>query len=161
MSERDSISEQLNAYARRVADRLFRHFPDWAQLATTDPHPNADPGALLIEVVAKSNNTEHGLYVSTDGDELTIGFHTHHCHFADYHQKGCDIHIENAIEYINQLINEEYVIHSWYRGGQFCGSVTGTPESVGDPSQFVGSVDTITCRSWAGTHDSDDVKANC
>jgi hypothetical protein len=158
MTDGIPILNELNPYGRRVATQLFRHFPDWSTFARIDPHPNADSGALLVEISANSPNIRNRLRISTDGDELTIGLHTHHCHFADYDQRGTDEHIEDGIEYIKQLIQEDYVIHSWYCNGQFWGSVTGTADNVGDPGKFVGNVDKITCRSWAGTHDSDDVR---
>lgn len=158
MTDGISILDELNPYGRRVATQLFRHFPDWSAFARIDPHPNADAGALLVEISASSPNIRNGLHISTDGDELTIGLHTHHCHFADYDQHGTDEHIEDGIEYIKQLIQEDYVIHSWYCNGEFCGSLTSTAGNVGNPGRFVGNVDKITCRSWAGTHDADDVK---
>lgn len=46
------------------------------------------------------------------------------------------------------------VFESW-----FCGSVTGMANAAGDSTQFLSNIDQITCRSWAGTHDSDDVKS--
>jgi hypothetical protein len=157
MTDAIGILSDLNPYARRVAMHLFRQFPDWTAFATIDSHPNADAGSLKLEV--PSGSPKQGvLHISTDGDELTIGFHTHHCHFTDYDQLGTDSHIQDGIEYLGKLIVEEFVIHSWYCHGQFCGSVTGTPNEVGDPAKFIPNVDQITCRSWAGTHDCDDVK---
>ena len=82
-----SIIDNLNPYARRVATHLFRHFPDWATLATTDPNPNADSGALLLEIPANLSGSEIVLHIWSDSDELTVGLHTHHCHFADYDQR--------------------------------------------------------------------------
>jgi hypothetical protein len=154
----NSIIDNLNPYARRVATHLFRHFPDWATLATTDPNPNADFGALLLEIPANLSGSEIVLHIWSDGDELTVGLHTHHCHFSDYDQRETDEHIEDGVEYIKNLIQENFVIYSWYCNGQFCCSVTGTPGKVEDPAKFISNVDRVTCRSWAGTYDSDDVK---
>ena len=154
----NSIIDNLNPYARRVATHLFRNFPDWATLATTDPNPNADSGALLLEIPANLSGSEIVLHVWSDSDELTVGLHTHHCHFADYDQRETDDHIEDGIAYIKNLIQEKIVIYSLYCNGQFCCSVTGTPGKVEDLAKFISNVDRVTCRSWAGTYDSDDVK---
>lgn len=145
----------FNAYTTIVAERLIGEFPEWRELAVLDTRPGASPGALLLEVPCPSAAVQEGLWISTNGDEITVGFHTHHVHFADYEGLDSNAHIEGAVQYIQGLLADEFLVESWYCEAAFCGSATVRPDAPTALPDFISGVMHMTRRSWSGARDAE------
>lgn len=108
-----------------------------------------------FELAAPSPAIEHGLWVSTANQELTVGIHTHHSHFTGYDDCFDPDPIYQALDYIQELLDEHRLIASWYVGDRFVGS-TSYLITDGYPSLLsFESITRTTIRSWRGTHDND------
>jgi hypothetical protein len=78
------LANDLDAYSRLVVPLLFTRFPLWERFARFQPRPDGRGHVVEVNVPCPSPAAEHGLWVSTADEELSVGFHTHHDHFTDY-----------------------------------------------------------------------------
>lgn len=158
----------LDAYSRIAVPIILAAFPDWEPLAKVEPRPDGTGGVVEFNIPCPSPAAEHGLWVSTADEELSVGFHTHHSHFTDYEDGNHVAQIEAGVEHAADLLAERVGILSWYRRGGFAGaSSILLPHSgplrmlgVGGPlaSAFAGC-ERMTLRSWFGRFDRDEVSA--
>ncbi len=98
---------------------------------------------------------EHGLWVSTADEEITVGLHTHHSHFTDYDSRSNPEHIGDALDHVQELLDERIAIASWYIGDRFAGSTSHEVSPDRPPSALLSGVTRTTLRSWRGTYDRD------
>ena len=84
---------ELNQFSRRIADALFKRFPDWRQYARVEENEHRDEGGILyLEVpVPPGSNLNRPLYVLTANDEVVVGFDSDHNHFEDLVENGVAI----------------------------------------------------------------------
>ena len=98
---------------------------------------------------------EHGLWVSTADEEITVGLHTHHSHFTDYDNCSNPKHINDALDHVQELLDERSAIVSWYVGDRFAGSISQEIAAECPVSSLLSGVTRSTFRSWRGTYDHD------
>lgn len=146
-----SLLDSLNPYSHRVACNLLARLPQLGDYALPDNSPGAPEGSLIIRMPQPSNSSEPGLYVATDVEEITVGFRACYVHFMDYDHTGTDEHIDRAIAYILDLLEDRIVIKKWYRQGILCGSSLDTPNVLPSPSRS--GITTVEMISWTGLHD--------
>jgi hypothetical protein len=60
----------------------------------------SDPANIKFELASPSAAIEHGLWLSTADQEVTVGLHTHHSHFTDYDNRFDLQHITDALDYV-------------------------------------------------------------
>ena len=108
-----------------------------------------------FEFASPSPTIEHGLWVSTADEEITVGLHTHHSHFTDYDDRTNPAHIIHALDHVQELLDERVAIASWYVGDRFAGSTSHEVSSDRPPSPLLSGVTRTTLRSWRGTQDRD------
>jgi hypothetical protein len=105
----------LNKYSSRCLAALLVAFPEFTGHVVEEP----ESGSFAIELTSPSGSP---FWVSTAGDEITVGFDAHHVHFGsgggppDPDDAGADA--EEAIEYIRALRGGEILIAVWSRRGQ-------------------------------------------
>lgn len=146
-----SLLDSLNPYSHRVACNLLSKLPHLAYYALPDNSPGAPEGSLLIRMPQPTNSAEPGLYVATDVEEITVGFRACYVHFMDYEHTGTDEHIDRAIAYIEDLLEDRIVIKKWFRQGILCGSSLDAPNILPSPSRS--GITTVEMISWSGTND--------
>jgi len=102
----------LNAYSTRVRALVVETFPRLLPyLAETDsgsltigiPHPTIPPG----------------LHISTDGDEITVGFGIWHTHGELLGGRTPDEHMHAAFEFVERILDNEVPIVVSYLDGEF------------------------------------------
>jgi hypothetical protein len=145
------LSESLNPYSHRVYEAFLTALPLLRDFAHLDNSPGAPEGSLLIRVPQTMKPQEPGLYISTDVQEITVGFRACYVHFMDYDHTGTDDHIERAIAYTRDVMEDRIVIKKWYRHGILCGSSLDTPNILPSPSRS--GITTVEMISWTGTQD--------
>ena len=66
---------ELNEFSRKIANALFKQFPDWCNYARVDENENRDEGGILyVEVpVPLGSNLNRPLYVLTANEEVVVG----------------------------------------------------------------------------------------
>jgi hypothetical protein len=146
---------QLDEYSRFAVSQILERFPAWREcLVFRRPegytHAFADFG-----FASPSPAIEHDLWVSTADDEITVGLHTHHSHFADYDDRANSGHIGHALDHVQDLLDERVAIASWYVGDRFAGSTSHEVSSDRPPAPLLSSVTRTSLRSWRGTYDRD------
>jgi len=146
-----TLLDRLNPYSHRVACALLARLPQLADYATPDNSPGAPEGSLLIRMDQPVKSSEPGLYVATDVEEITVGFRACYVHFMDYEHAGTDDHIDRAITYIHDLLEDRIVIKKWFRQGILCGSSLDAPTVLPPPSRS--GITTVQMISWSGTND--------
>jgi hypothetical protein len=147
---------QLNEYSRRFAAVLFAAHPEWRELASVDTAEGVDEGSLVVEVAPPTPRDIKGpLHVSTDGEEITVGFDIYHSHFNRYADVEEAVAFAEALAFIADLLAERVAVISWWDGDEWRGSssiATGT--DAGTPS-WASNAKTARIRSWRGTYDRD------
>ncbi|MGV3754910.1 MAG: hypothetical protein ACO1QS_05970 [Verrucomicrobiota bacterium] len=146
-----TLLDRLNPYSHRVACALLARLPQLADYATPDNSPGAPEGSLLIRMDQPVKSSEPGLYVATDVEEITVGFRACYVHFMDYEHTGTDDHIDRAITYVHDLLEDRIVIKKWFRQGILCGSSLDAPTVLPPPSRS--GITTVQMISWSGTND--------
>jgi hypothetical protein len=147
---------QLDEYSRRFAAVLFAAHPEWREFASVDTIEGGDEGALLIEVSpAHPRDIKGPLYVSTDGEEITVGFDIHHTHFDRFANDEEAEAFSEALAFIADLLAECVAVISWWDGDVCRGSTSfATGTEAGTPS-LPRNAKTARIRSWRGTYDRD------
>lgn len=156
----------LDAYSRLAVPMILARFPDWEMFAKVGPRPGGAGGVVEFNVPCPSLAAGHGLWVSTEGEELSVGFHTHHCHFTDYGDRTHVTQIGAGVAYAGDIVAERVGVVSWYRGGAFAGSGSVElphagplrgPFSGGGPlADVFAGCERVTLRSWLGSFDRDE-----
>lgn len=143
--------QHLNAYSRLVADALLAAFPCFIEFIQVASGPGTPQGSLVIRMTQPSANQEPGLYIATHIHEITVGFRACYVHFADSEGPGPDEHLERAVTYIRDLLEDRIVMKKWYRNGMLCGSAVDTPSVLPSPSR--NGITTVEMISWTGAND--------
>ncbi len=151
LEQEKSLIESLNPYSRRVYDAFITAMPQLGDFAHLDNSPGAPEGTLLIRVPQTMNTQEPGLYISTDVQDITVGFRACYVHFMDYEHTGTGEHIDRAIAYTRDVMEDRIVIKKWYRQGILCGSSLDAPTVLPSPSRA--GITTVEMISWTGTQD--------
>lgn len=158
----------LDTYSRLAVPMILARFPGWEAFAKVEPRPDGVGGVVEFNIPCPSQNVEHGLWVSTDNEELSIGFYTHHDHFTDYNDRTHVASIEAGVEYAADIVTERVGVVSWYRGGEFAGSSSielpyaGPLRVLGDGGPLTGifaGCERVTLRSWLGRFDREEAVA--
>lgn len=147
---------QLSEYSRRFAAVLFAVHPEWREFASLHTTDCVDEGSLLVEIFpAQPRDIKGPLLISTDGDEITIGFDIYHSHFNRYADDEEAEAFAEALAFIADILAERIAIISWWDGDEWRGSSSiTTGADVGTPS-WARNAKTARIRSWRGTYDKD------
>ncbi len=155
----------LDTYSRLAVPMILAQFPDWEAFAKVELRPGEACGVVEFYIPCPSPSAERGLWVSTADEELSVGFHTHHCHFTDYNDRTHLAQIEAGVKYAADLVAEGIGVVSCYRGGKFAGSNsvelphTGPLHALAGAGPFAGifaGCERVTLRSWLGRFDHDE-----
>jgi hypothetical protein len=165
-------ASDLDDYSRLAVPLILARFPGWEPFAKLRPRDDGTGSAVEFYVPCPSSAVEHGLWVSTEGEELSVGFHTHHDHFSGYDKPLDPAVIEAGLAHAANIVTERAGVVSWYRDGGFAGSrnvelphdgpLPGLFEGLdpsGELAGFFSGCDRATLRSWLGQFDRDEVRA--
>ena len=160
----------LDTYSRLALPMILAKFPDWEQFAVLAPRTDGAGSTVDFNLPCPSVAADHGLWVSTAGEELTVGFHTHHNHFTDYEEARLNpVQIEAGLDHIRDSLCERIGVVSWYRDSAFAASQTialpyldplprplaGLGLGAKADDMFAGC-HRATLRSWRGRFDRDE-----
>ncbi len=161
--------DQLDDYSRIAVPIILATFPEWESLAVVKDGPDGEGATVEFEIACPSPNVEHGLWVLTADEELTVGFHTHHVHFTNYDERIDERQIANGVQFAADIVSEHLGVVSRYSGGRLqasCsvplpknGSVASVLETIDSDSSlltgFYTEGERFTVRSWNGRFDCD------
>ena len=147
---------RLNDFSRRFARTLLAAFPDWQAYAVVG-EADDDGGVLLVEVPSPPSAAEkHPLRISTEDDEITVGFDYYHTHLNPYTKDEEAERFREALSFIHDLVSENICVASWWSGEDWRGSTTVDTRSLPVAPSWAQSAERLRVRSWCGTHDRDE-----
>ena len=79
---------------------------------------------MEFEIPCPSTAVDSGLWISTENNELTVGFHTDHCHFTDYECPQNLAVIHQGLDFVVEILKDRRGILSWYHGDQLVHTTT-------------------------------------
>jgi hypothetical protein len=139
--------DKLNPFSRSVFDELSKSFPDLASKAVNDDNEKVATGSLLIEFSPDASRPDSVFWISTDNEEVTIGFDQYHSHF-DWPAEYSDWQM-NPLTFIDALLHDRILVEVWKKAGQWTGSsvleANGEPDISGMEKDHV-----VILRSWSG-----------
>ena len=102
--------KDLDSYSEFAVGIILRRFPEWESYAKTSRE-----GAAKFEIPCPSPAVESGLWISTANNELTVGFHTDHCHFTDDENPLNLAVIHQGLNLAVAILKDRCGILSWYQ----------------------------------------------
>lgn len=147
----DMARASLNEFSASFAQVLFEAFPALEAFGTIDPHAEAVSGSLLVEFSPPPAREDCLFWVSTDCEEITVGFGLFHTHFA-WPQPDDDPYWEHPIDFMRDLMNDRILVEDWLKDGAWAGSSTLKADQEPDLSGLEAD-QVVMIRSWSGTRD--------
>lgn len=146
--------DTLDEVSRDFATYIAEHKPDWLAYARLLPlDENSNLHHLEIEFPnPPGTEGQESLWISTYGEEVTIGMDAHHAHFpwpTDYN--GEDGRLA-AMEHVDALMNEELVIVSLWEGDWARSSFYEMPEKAMRYKELPDAPHELRIRSWRGKY---------
>ncbi len=148
--------ENLDAFSRDIAERLFAAHPEWKAFARIEVGNDAvTPGYLVVEITPPAEaKVDHSLLITTEDEEVTIGLDYYHSHFEDFASPSGDP-ASDGMAFLKGLLCDHIAVVSWWNGETCVGSSTiGRDEELA-PMPHKPSYDRIRIRSWQGTRNRD------
>jgi hypothetical protein len=132
----------LNELSAAFADRLFHKYPQWEHLAK-----NLQDGPF--EVSVPQPGADRYLLISTQDDEITIGYDYWHDHLGSFLGLSDKEVIDQGMEEIRAIIEEDLVVMISFRDDKWVQSMHWRPATpvITEPGG------TTQLRSWLGTYD--------
>lgn len=165
------LESDLDEYSRFAVRLILARFSDWEKFATISKGHDGLGSVVEFNVPCPAMAAESGLWVSTADEELSVGFHTYHCHFTDYENRFNTDQIEDGLQHAADIVDERVGIVTWYCGDRWAGSrIVALPHQGPLPGLFRGSAreaelaptfgvcDRATLRSWHGRFDRDEIR---
>jgi hypothetical protein len=106
----------LTQYSALAQKAILEHLPALVPQLREQPD-----GSLFLELLSPSGCK---FWISTEGQEVTVGFDAHHVHFGTPWEPDADADARDAIEYIHKLMCGQYRVAVWSRDGKFVQSET-------------------------------------
>lgn len=134
----------LDPFSRSFADALFAAIPNLRD------HARAEHGVLSIELEPGPARPHNEFWISTDCDEITVGFGMYHTHF-DWPVRD-NVVPNDPIRFIQSVMADETLIEDWTLDGKWNGSGV---LAAGEPPDLQGMQPghVVHIRSWSGAHD--------
>jgi hypothetical protein len=141
---------KLNPFSRSFFDELSRSFPALASKAINDDNEKVLAGSLLVEFTPVASRPGSIFYISTDNEEVTVGFDRYHSHFnwpAEYPDWQM-----NPIAFIDALIHNRILVEVWEKDGKWTGSSVIESNELPDLSKMEPD-NVVNLKSWSGRLD--------
>src|SRR5438034_7918166 len=97
-------TSKLNNFSRSFYHQLCTTFPELASRTVLEVDPGVTPGSWLIQFAPTDSRPESVFWVSTDKEEVTVGFDRYHSHFS-WPAEYSDWQM-NPLSFIDALIAE-------------------------------------------------------
>lgn len=146
----------MDNFLNRATEKLFSRYPQWRGLETIEKTERGVPLVRLAVNAPPEADTEHGLRITIDDREMTIGFDAYHDHFSEIVGDGKHQEIAYAMHFLSNLLAEKVVAVSWWDHETWRGSRQMRAGEKPDLSpEYTGSFNQIRIRSWKGTYNAD------
>lgn len=147
-------SYELNDYSNKVYEYLKKNNSKLFENISLQPS-DFGKNHIVIELITKNQNSASKLILSSEDNELTVGFDIYHWHFDKFREQDFEDEIEIALEYFYKILNEELFVVC--AGGGASTLLTKEEISIIESGQILEkfNYDCITyyVTSWSGNHD--------
>ena len=141
--------KQLDDYSKGFSDKILIEIPEYKQYVKVKKYNNERDDTYIYIDIPCPSDTESNLWISTYGDEMTVGFDYFHCHFgySDSYEEDYD----EAIKMIKEIINEDIINITGTREGNWAFSCFIKPEEIASMEIDYDNYDAISIKSWKGS----------
>ena len=146
-----SALNDLDSYSEFAVGIILRRFPEWEQYAKA-----SIDGSAEFQIPCPSPAVEHGLWISTADNELTVGFHTDHCHFTDYEKPQNLAVVHQGLNFAAAILKDRCGILSWYQGDRLVHTTQIRLPHKGPLLRLLSNCTRGTLRCWSGKFDKDE-----
>lgn len=113
-------------------------------------------GAYLVEVKSPNEDASASLWISTEDEEITVGFDAFHSHFETWHFESEELAFREAIALTRGIIAEKFLVASWWRDGKWSGSQLIELGEEVKRGERIPADACLRIRSWTGKYDSEE-----
>lgn len=147
-------SNELNDYSNKVYDYLKKNNSELLENISLQPS-DFEKNHIVIELKSQNVNSVCNLFLSSEDDQLTVGFDSYHCHFDNFREHVFEKEIKIALQFFYKIVNEELLVVS--AGGGATGLLTNEEIKIIESGQILEkfNYDCITyyVTSWSGNYD--------
>jgi len=143
--------DKLNRFSDDVARALFEALPWMRVHARVEAREGGEGGVLMIQLSPPPVREHCDFWMSTENDEVTVGFGMFHTHF-EWPAPVDNPFWESPVKFICELVADRILIEDWSRRGEWSRSSILHQEERPNLSSMQPE-DVVTIRSWSGAHD--------
>jgi hypothetical protein len=145
----------ITGYSQRFLD--FLRLEDSALHAAMKPAVDAagkPTGFLIAEVPSPNPLAAAPLWVTTEDDEITVGFDAFHTHFAAWDESTTEVQsFAGALALAHDITAERVLVASWWLEVKWSGSQLVEPGFSPERPKYVVDSAAARVRSWTGKLD--------
>ncbi len=144
-------------FTLRFIDFLAREAPDLH--VGLSPHLDWEEeptGFAVTELESPNEDVTADLWISTEEDEVTIGFDAMHDHFGRENYSSEEESFREAVSLARAFVDERVLVASWWIGEKWAGSRLIEPGQKPEPSDRIAKGSRLRIRSWTGRFDHDE-----
>ena len=158
MKNGDEPKIKLEYYSEQFAKKLFKRFPQWRQYAGHRVTGELDDIAYWLDVLIPSvnPNLSEPLRILTKPQEVIIGWIGNYENFANELLLPNPDYIDQAIEFLEKVVDDQITFCYWERDGKLEGSGFYFNQSEEIRSSMLNTENgSVIMRSWLGGQDSE------
>lgn len=152
------MDSHLTDYSKRFLKYLETNAPDIHRAIQPATDKQGRPvGFLIAKIEAPNRNVNAPLSISTEDDEITIGFDAFHAHFGA--EESTDSNAESftkALSLVREIMAERVLVVSWWLDGKWAGSQVANVGVSPTRPAYVDAKAALRVRSWTGQKDESD-----
>ncbi|MCW0436079.1 hypothetical protein [Xanthomonas sacchari] len=143
----------LDPFSCEVREKLLNRFPEWREHAREETEESGSSYLAVLVPAPPEAQTPHGLCITTENAEITIGFDHYHAHLGVISPMPNQIE-PDALSFIEQIVGEQVAVVSWWEGERWLDSSQLLPnERLSQPEWLVHLGEGLPrIRSWKGAH---------
>ena len=134
------MCRNMNEFSESFLKLIESKWPKWKGIAKP-------VGEYFEFEVSSPEDNELQLMIDTDEDEVTIGFGYYHCHWDGLGFESVEDEWEDAIQFIEGIVNNSIIVVSWFKESKWCGSSWVKAGEIYTPDC---AYDELVYQSWFG-----------
>ena len=147
------MDSEAAGYSERFLAFLAREASEWHAAAKPDVEA---AGAYLVEVESPNDNASASLWISTEDEEITVGFDAFHSHFETWHFDSEEKAFREALALARSIVAEKVLIASWWKDEKWSGSQLIELGEEVKRSDRTPADACLRIRSWTGKYDREE-----
>jgi|GEM_PF-2730644 len=112
------VRNKLNPHSKKTFDTLKIDCPEFLDNAKAELDESGEY-YLKFEIDHPSVDNDSSVFFNADDEMFTVGFDQHHCHFYVFEKLNFKTELQDAIQTIQHIIGNEWVLIKCLKEGQF------------------------------------------